>query len=109
MRTYAVRLADEAVADLERIFSDLLPVAGEHVSRDFVQRLYAACMKLDVFPARGNRHDDLRPGLRIVGYRRQATIAFVVGEADVTILRIFRRGADVRAELGETGAWDADE
>jgi toxin ParE1/3/4 len=45
----------------------------------------------------------VRPGLRIIGYRRQASIAFVVSDAEVLILRVFRRGADTEALLGEGG------
>jgi hypothetical protein len=45
----------------------------------------------------------VRPGLRLVGYRRQASIAFVVTEAEVLVLRVFRRGANTEALLAEGG------
>jgi toxin ParE1/3/4 len=77
----------------------VLTAAGESIARSFVDRLVESCLKLDDFPARGTVRDEIRPGLRIIGYRRQASIAFVVGEADVVILRIFRRGQDVHAAL----------
>lgn len=109
MRTYLVRFSKQAAADLQTIFTDILPEAGEHVASDFVGRLYGACMTLAVFPARGNRYDDIRPGLRIIGYRRQATIAFVVRETDVIILRVFRRGVDVHARLSDASSPDEDE
>jgi toxin ParE1/3/4 len=41
------------------------------------------------------RHDDIRPGLRTLGYRRRATIAFHVEADQVTIVRIFHHGRDV--------------
>ncbi len=38
--------------------------------------------------------DDVRPGLRIVGFERRITIAFTATEAEVTILRLFFGGQD---------------
>jgi toxin ParE1/3/4 len=101
VKSYRVRFSDEALADLGRIFTDLLPVAGERVARDFVGRLEGACLKLSTFPERGSIRSHVRPGLRLIGYRRQASIAFVVADTDVLILRVFRRGADTEALLIE--------
>ena len=38
--------------------------------------------------------DDLRPGLRITGFRRRVTVAFSVDEDRVMILRLFYGGQD---------------
>jgi plasmid stabilization system protein ParE len=46
LKIYQVRFAEEALADLARIFADLLPVAGEPLARGFVGRLEGACLKL---------------------------------------------------------------
>ena len=46
MNIYQVRFAEEALADLARIFTGLLPVAGEPLARGFVARLEWACLKL---------------------------------------------------------------
>ena len=104
MKSYEVRFSEEALADLGNIFNDLLPVAGERVAREFVGRLEAACLKLGTFPERGSVCSHIRPGLRLIGYRRQASIAFVVVETDVLILRLFRSGADTEAILSEDGS-----
>lgn len=104
MKSYRVRFSDDALADLGNIFTDLLPKAGERVARDFVGRLEAACLELSTFPERGSIRSHVRPGLRLIGYRRQASIAFVVTDTDVLILRIFRRGADTEAVLTEGGS-----
>ena len=101
MKLHSVRFSDEALADLGHIFDELLPAAGERIARDFVQRLEAACLNLASFPERGSLRSHVRPGLRIVGYRRQASFAFVVTEADVLVLRVFRRGQDVEGQLGD--------
>ncbi len=104
MKPYEVRFSEEALADLGKIFNDLLPVAGERVAREFVGRLEAACLKLGTFPERGSVRSHIRPGLRLIGYRRQASIAYVMVESDVLILRLFRRGADTEAILSEDGS-----
>lgn len=103
MKSHQVRFADEALDDLGRIFTELLPVAGERAARDFVARLQAACLGLATFPKRGTVRQHVRPGLRNIGYRRQASIAFVVTEAEVLILRVFRRGANTEAQLADDG------
>jgi toxin ParE1/3/4 len=41
---------------------------------------------------RGHLREDIRPGLRIVGFERRVTIAFTVTETRVTILRLFYAG-----------------
>lgn len=101
MKSYTVRFAAEAVEDLGRIFSSLLPVAGERLARDFVTRLEGACLSLSDAPERGSLRNHVRPGLRIIGYRRQASIAFVITDSTVVILRVLRHGADTETLLAE--------
>jgi toxin ParE1/3/4 len=55
------------------------------------------------FPERGTRRDDLRVGLRIVGFRRQASIAFTVLEDRVEIARILYGGRNLDDALREGG------
>jgi toxin ParE1/3/4 len=45
------------------------------------------------------RRDDLLPGLRLFGYRRQATIALITTVDEVVVLRVLYRGRDVEAVL----------
>lgn len=42
--------------------------------------------------------DDLWPYLRLVGYRRKATIAFQIRGDVVRIVRIYHRGRDIDAD-----------
>lgn len=41
------------------------------------------------------------PGLRIIGYRRSVSIAFVVEDAHVMILGVFYGGQDITVEALE--------
>ena len=58
-------------------------------------------MNLDLFPERGTRRDDLRPGLRTTTYRRRVTIAFHVTETTVAIDRVLYGGRDLDAIFRE--------
>ena len=40
------------------------------------------------------RRDDIRPGLRIIGFERRVTMAFMVEAERVVVLRLFYRGAN---------------
>lgn len=66
--------------------------AGERRARGYVAALTAFCRSLDVFPERGARRDDIRPGLRIIGWRRRAVIAVRLQGDEVIILGVFHGG-----------------
>ncbi|MEN9895835.1 MAG: hypothetical protein RIR97_1687 [Pseudomonadota bacterium] len=91
---YRVLLSPEAIDDFQGLYDYLLPKAGEAVARDYVGKIYDYCMGFETFPERGTRRDE-RPGLRIVGFQRKATIAFHVGDGVVTIVRLFHGGQNV--------------
>jgi toxin ParE1/3/4 len=57
------------------------------------------CEKMETFPQRGTRRDDLRPGLRTIGFRRRVTIAFAVEADTVMIIGVFYGGQDFEAAL----------
>jgi plasmid stabilization system protein ParE len=85
---------DEAEEDVAELLAYLVPRAGEHVARRYVDQLIDHCYSFETFPARGI-HVDADPELRLVGYRRRATIAFRVRQETVTIVRIFYRGRNI--------------
>jgi plasmid stabilization system protein ParE len=47
------------------------------------------------------RREDISPGLRAVGYRNRATIAFRIKDNTVTIMRIFHGGREIRLTAEE--------
>lgn len=63
----------------------------------YTRQLEAACLRLGDFPERGTRRDDLRPGLRTLGFRRQASILFRIDAQGVEIGRILYGGRDLAA------------
>ena len=66
---------------------------------DLVGALVAFCEDLALFPLRGNAREDIRPGLRTIGFRRRAVVAFVVRDDDVVILGVFYGGRDYEPVL----------
>ncbi|MFF0953118.1 type II toxin-antitoxin system RelE/ParE family toxin [Rhizobium leguminosarum] len=93
---YTVIFAPEASDDLENLLVYLIDEAGPETARNYIDKIVDYCLSFETFPERGAVRDDLRPGLRVVGYRSKASIAFVVEEDIVSILRVFHRGQDVR-------------
>lgn len=54
-----------------------------------------ACLGLAEFPERGTRRDEVRPGLRTLGFRRRVTIAFQVTPTRVVVVRVLYAGRDL--------------
>lgn len=52
----------------------------------------AFCEDLGAFPHRGRARDDIRSGLRTVGFKRRVVIAFAVLGQTVVIVGIFHGG-----------------
>jgi toxin ParE1/3/4 len=78
---YTVIISSAAEADLNAIFDYIAPRAGPEIAARFVGRIEAYIMNFAHFPERGTKRDDLRPGLRTVGFRRRATILFEIDRA----------------------------
>lgn len=92
---YRIVFSPEAIDDLEEVLVYLAPEMGLAPAREYVGAIRDYCAGFSTFPNRGMRRDDIRPGLRLVGYRRKATIAIMVRVDTVTIARIFHRGRNV--------------
>jgi toxin ParE1/3/4 len=88
----------EAQVQLDNIFdyiAGISPVAAER----FVRAIIDHCLTFELFPRRGTRRDDLRPGLRTVGFKRRVTIVFGVDGDTVTIVGVFYGGQNFEARF----------
>jgi toxin ParE1/3/4 len=94
MKRRTVAFSPASNRDLLRLYEWIADGASEAVAKEYIDRIVAWCMDLDLASERGQRRDDLRKGLRIAGFERRVTIAFNVEETRVTILRAFYGGQD---------------
>lgn len=99
MKKFKAGFRPLAEADLFGLYRYIAEDAGHEVAGAYIDRIEAACMALETFPERGTRRDDIRPGLRTMGFERRATIVFQVKKAEVTIVRIFYGGQDYERAL----------
>jgi toxin ParE1/3/4 len=99
--THEVRFRPSAAADLASLYDHIADRAGPRIAGDYLSRIEAACRRLDAFPERGTRRDDLAPGLRTIGFERRVTIAFRVLGRVVEIVAIAYGGRDFEPELLE--------
>lgn len=100
--THRVAFAPEALDQLAALTDYIAAESTPEIATRYVEAIVTYCQKLKIHPRRGTRRDDLFPGLRTVGFKRRATIAFVVGEAVVTIIGVFYGGQDFETGLRPT-------
>jgi len=96
----AIVFAPEARDDLLGIY-DWIASSSPSAALSFVERLEAHCLSFDLAAERGTRRDDIRPGLRVVGFERTLTLAFSVDDDTVTFLRIFYAGKNWQSVLDD--------
>jgi len=90
-----VVFAPEARDDILELYEYIAAKADPERARNYTERIVSYCRGFSVFSERGRRRDDLRPGLRVIGFERRVTIAFHVSSAKVTIDRILYAGRDL--------------
>lgn len=101
MKSRAVVFSDKARADLDGLYEWIASTAGWHAAGSYLDRLDRFCRPLDLASQRGSRRDDIRPGLRVIGFERRLSVAFVVEESRVVILGLFGAGQDWETELSQ--------
>ena len=99
---HRIQFREASLTDLQGIYDRIAEAAGHDIAYAYVGRIEATCRNLSVFPARGTVRNEVYPGLRVIGFERSASIAFVVHDQSVDILRILPRGANLPEE------WDTE-
>jgi toxin ParE1/3/4 len=82
----------EARADLLELYDYIAENGGPIRALRYVEQIEEECMSLQTIPQRGTQRDDLRPGLRVMGFKRRTLIAFQVSSDRVAVLRILYGG-----------------
>lgn len=99
--SYIIVFAPEAEAQLVELYGYIAAEASPEIAARFTDGIVAYCESLSTFPNRGNRREDIRPGLRVTSYRRRVAIAFHVDEYQVNIIGVFYGGQDYESVLSE--------
>jgi toxin ParE1/3/4 len=100
--TYKIVFRPLAENDLIALYEYIAENSGDDRAGAYIGRIEHSCMSLAAFPFRGTLRDDLHPGLRILGFERRASIAFVIENQTVRILRIFYAGRDFPQDWEES-------
>jgi len=95
----ALRFSPEALEQLEALEAFIAQAASAHRAAHYVDAIIRYCENLTTFPMRGVRRDDLRPGMRTVGFKRRVTILFTVTPGTVTILGVYYGGQNYDADF----------
>lgn len=98
---YSIRFRPEARQELRDLYLYITEQAGAPRALSYVTGIRQLIYGLAEFPKRGTERTDMLPGLRIIGYKRSASIAFVVDDTEVIILGVFYGGRDITADLLE--------
>jgi toxin ParE1/3/4 len=84
-------LAGQQLRELRRYIETR---SGEDRANAFVDSIIDYCNGLTTFPERGRKRNDLLPGLRVVGFRWRAIVAFTIESDAVVIQGVFYGGQD---------------
>lgn len=98
---YRIKLLPEAEDDLTAIYAYIRDNGSPEIARGYVQRIQAFLRGFDTFPERGTLRNDIRPGLRMVGFERRVTVAFVVEGDTVIFSNILYGGRELPEEAGD--------
>ncbi|WP_018688006.1 type II toxin-antitoxin system RelE/ParE family toxin [Ahrensia kielensis] len=99
MKQRTVEFAPEASGDLFALYDWISVKASPAVAMGYIERIETYCNEFDFASERGQMRNDIRSGLRIVGFEKRLTIAFIVSNTNVTILRIFYGGKNWEDEF----------
>jgi len=97
--TYKIEFSPEALADLFDLYDYIVLRDGAGRAIGYLDRIESFCQSLSTFPERGILREDLRPGLRMVGFERRVVLAIRIKADTVTILRILYGGRSLEDEF----------
>ncbi|QND50710.1 type II toxin-antitoxin system RelE/ParE family toxin [Phyllobacterium sp. 628] len=98
---YKVVFHPRAEQELVELYDYIHTNASAERAQAFLFGIREYCLSFSTFPKRGTVRDDVMKGVRIVGYRRNLSIAFAVTKDSVLILGIFYGGRNITTDLLE--------
>lgn len=97
--TWEVVFSPEAEKQLVALYGYIAARASPDIAARYTEGVVSYCESLRIFPHRGTKRDDVRPGLRITHYKKRAVIAFDVQAERVSIIGVFYGGRDYETIL----------
>ncbi len=98
--TRKIVFSPEARDDLFELYRYITERGAPNAALAYISRIEKRCVSLVSFPEQGHRRDDIRPGLKLLGFERKTEIAFHVTPDAVVIDRIFHGGQEVDGDFG---------
>lgn len=99
--TLGVVFTPEAEQQLVDLYRYIAAAGSQEAAARYTDLIVTFCEELAAFPNRGKARDDIRPGLRTIGYRRRVVVAFAVTGKALVIVGVFYGGRDYEAVLAE--------
>lgn len=99
--TYKLVYRKQALRDISELWNYIAVSAAPKVADDYISEITNYCDRLTAFPHLGRSREDVRPGIRTIGFKRKTTIVFSVTGNIVAILGIFHGGRDYEELLAE--------
>ena len=96
---YNVVYTPDALRQLDQLQRQISAAASPLIAQRYVAAIMRQCASLATFPLRGTKRDDVRPGLRVFGFRRRVLIGFRVANDRVVILGVLYGGQDFESLL----------
>lgn len=106
MKRYRVVFAPGVEDQLAALYRYLARAASADIARRYTASIIHYCERLETFPHRGNRRDEVRPGLRTTHCKKRAVIALAVDDEQVSMLGVFYGGQDYETVLQEDSEKD---
>lgn len=108
MKAYRVAFRREALLQLEELYDYVADAGSPQNAARYTEAIVDFCEELGTFPRRGASRDDIRPGLRTIGFAKRVVIAYAILDNTVAILGVFYGGRDYESLLIDPTALPPD-
>jgi plasmid stabilization system protein ParE len=95
----SVVFTPEVEHQLVELYRYVAAAGSAEVAARYTEEIVAYCEELAAFPHRGSVRDDIRPGLRTIGFKRRVVIAFALLGQTLVIIGVYYGGRDYEAAL----------
>jgi toxin ParE1/3/4 len=97
MKHYEVQYSNGSHEDLAELATYILERSSEQRAISYIRKLVRECRSLSTAPYRGSRRSDIRPNMRVIGYKKAVLMVFRIEEVSsvVVILGFAYRGRSI--------------